>query len=552
MLSPVEQIKSKLSIVDVVGSYIKLEKAGVNLRARCPFHNEKSPSFFVSPGRETFHCFGCGKGGDVFTFVEEIEHVEFREALSLLADKAKVELTGNSGTSSTTSRMRSIMADAVLYYESILERSPKVMEYLKGRGLTRETIKDFRLGFALVEWSGLTEYLRKKGYKDVELTQVGLAIKGDRGPYDRFRGRIMFPFFDYSGRPIGFSGRVLPGVGDERMGKYINSPETPLFHKSKVFYGLDKAKQAIREEDRTILVEGQLDLLMAHQVGTRNAVAVSGTAFTVEHVSIIRRLSENLLIVLDSDEAGFHASEKSLRIALSGGMYVTVVGLPKGSDPADLIKEDLVKWKDLLARAKSYVDYAIEFIQANYVSGKEARDAVATYLYPHVKDMYNEIEKDRAIQSISTLLNVSSDAARKDFDKWQLGSQLHSGPEKAEITVSNPTLLLVARRLLGIAEILSNSGKIVEAQSIKNKVREHLAVDSIDANDAAFEAEMYYSGDGKLDLEVKELVKRLEQESLRRLFTIAMDGLRKAEIDGDLKKVEEYLKKCQELSKQLI
>lgn len=552
MLSGVEQIKSKLSIVDVVGSYLKLEKAGVNMKARCPFHNEKSASFFVSPGRETYHCFGCAKGGDIFSFVEEIEHVEFREALAMLAERAGVKLDTRGDISSTTSRMRNIMADTVTFYENLLGKNPKAIEYLKNRGLTNETIKDFRIGYAPGDWSTLTDYQHKRGYRDAELEQVGLVVRGDRGVYDRFRGRIMFPFFDYSGRPIGFSGRIMPGVGDERMGKYVNSPETPLFHKSKVFYGIDKAKLEIRERDQVILVEGQLDLIMAHQAGTRNAVAVSGTAFTVEHVSILRRLSENLLIVLDSDEAGFRASERSLRTALAGGMYVSVVGLPTGEDPADVIKKSVDDWRQALMGAKSFTLYALDFIRTKYSGTKEIRDAVATYLYPHVKEMYNEIEKDKSIQAIAGILGASLEATRKDYEKWLESSMAPPKEESKVESPTSPTLVMVARRLLGIAAILEGKDRKDESEKIKKKVSEHIDLSNVDTADAAFEAEMYHANDKSLDEDIRDLEKRLEQESIRRQFSEAMDNLRKAELSGNHKEIEIFLKKCQELSKKLI
>src|SRR3989338_7923621 len=235
MLSPVEEIKGKLSIVDVVGSYVKLEKAGVNYKARCPFHNEKTPSFFVSPGRETYHCFGCGKGGDMFSFVEEVEGVEFREALKVLAERAGVSLETNfksASGSSSTAKLRRALEEAQKFYEGELAKDKKVQTYLKERGLTTETVKSFHLGFAPDGWRNLADELKRRGVSETDSEKAGLLIKGDKGYNDRFRGRIMFPFFDYSGRIIGFSGRLLPGSPDEATagtstsfsaGKYINS-----------------------------------------------------------------------------------------------------------------------------------------------------------------------------------------------------------------------------------------------------------------------------------------------------------------------------------------
>jgi DNA primase len=325
MSTPVEQIKARLSIVDVVGSYIKLDKAGSSFKALCPFHNEKSPSFNVSPSRDAYYCFGCNRGGDIFSFVEEIEGIEFVDALKLLADRAGVTLTHDiKENKSEREHLASLMEEATLFYERQLLQNTAVKAYLVDRGLTEETVRSFRIGFAPLEWRAVYDHLRSKHFSDAEIEKAGL-VKPTEGkePYDRFRGRVMFPIFDANGRVVAFSGRVF---GEQKnkdgsdVAKYINSPETPLYDKSSIMFGYDRAKRAIRTQNFTILVEGQMDLIMSHQAGTENTVAVSGTALTEKHLTLLKRLSDNLVFAFDADEAGLRATARAFRLALALGM----------------------------------------------------------------------------------------------------------------------------------------------------------------------------------------------------------------------------------------
>src|ERR1700733_2299987 len=287
----VQQIKDRLSIVDVVSQYVKLDRAGSTLRARCPFHSEKTPSFFVSAERGTFHCFGCGEGGDIFTFVEKIEGLDFKGALKVLADKAGVEIVyerGGKEKKDERERLFELMEVTTIFYTSKLSDAAK--KYLTDRGLKEATIKEFRLGFADSGWTDATDYLKKKGFSDKEIVEAGVGKKGDRSTLDKFRNRIMFPIADSAGRVIGFSGRIFGENASPEAPKYLNSPETPLFHKSRILYGFDKAKLSMRKLGCAVLVEGQMDLLASHQAGWANTVAVSGTAFTPEHAQLIPRM----------------------------------------------------------------------------------------------------------------------------------------------------------------------------------------------------------------------------------------------------------------------
>ncbi len=279
MNSPVQQIKERLSIEEVVSSYIKLDRAGANLKARCPFHNEKTPSFFVSPDRGSYYCFGCGAKGDIFTFIEEFEGLDFKGALKILAERAGVPLVQyNKEKEGEKERLYKAMEEATKFFEKNLVENQEALKYLRERGLENKTIRDFRIGFVKNDWRELYSHLQMIGFTDIEIEKAGLAKKTEKGMYDRFRGRIMFPISDSSGRIIAFSGRILEDDG--KSAKYLNSPETPIFNKSSVLFGIDKAKDSIRKNNFSILVEGQMDLILSHQAGFKNTVASSGTAMT--------------------------------------------------------------------------------------------------------------------------------------------------------------------------------------------------------------------------------------------------------------------------------
>ena len=320
-MSDVEKIKERLGIVDVVRSYIPVEKAGASYKAKCPFHNEKTASFNISPERNVYYCFGCGARGDIFTFVEEFEGLDFAGALTFLADKAGVQLSGVSkkDTSLQESLYR-VMEEALLYYEKEYTSSPEASLYLQERGVGEATIASFRIGFAPDGWRHLYDFLSKKGFSDSLLEKAGLIKASEKKEnetsrfYDRFRNRIMFPIMDSAGRVIAFSGRTLEKRDD--VAKYINSPETELFNKSDVLYGYDKAKTHIRNANACILVEGQVDLLMAHQAGFPYTVASSGTSFTGSHLARIKRMTDTLIIAFDRDRAGLSCLPRRQRLWL--------------------------------------------------------------------------------------------------------------------------------------------------------------------------------------------------------------------------------------------
>ena len=375
-----EIIKSRLNIVDVVSSYIKLEKAGMHYKANCPFHQERTPSFTVNEERNMWHCFGCSRGGDVFAFVMEIEGLQFREALVLLAEKAGVELPKyqrESGENKEAKdRLYEIMELAVKFYEHQLWEGggkTKALPYLKKRGLTEESIRRFRLGYAPDGWRHFMDFALTKGYTNAELELAGMIIKKSEQPtthnlppttsnyYDRFRDRIMFPVMDILGRPIGFSARVAPG-GDETQAKYINTPETPLYHKSKALYGLSLAKQALKNKGFTVVVEGNVDVIALAQAGIENVVAVSGTALTTEQLDIMKRYGKEVHLFFDMDGAGQKAARKSTELALEKELQVRLIALTSGKDAADMGMEDPEELRRVVESHCSAPEYFLENI----------------------------------------------------------------------------------------------------------------------------------------------------------------------------------------------
>ncbi|OGI75579.1 DNA primase [Candidatus Nomurabacteria bacterium RIFCSPHIGHO2_02_FULL_42_19] len=553
MNSPVAKIKERLSIEDVVSSYIKLERAGANLKAKCPFHNEKTPSFFVSPSRESYYCFGCGASGDIFTFVEEFEGLDFKGALKLLAARAGIVLEyQNKEEESEKEKLYKALEESTLYFSNNLKENKKVLEYLKSRGLSEDTIKDFRVGFAKDDWRELYNYLKKEGYSDPELERAGLVIKSEKGFYDRFRGRIMFPISDSSGRIIAFSGRVFNG--DKKSAKYINSPETPIFSKSSVLYGLDRAKESIRKNNFSILVEGQMDLLLSHQAGYRNTVATSGTALSestetkenvVSNLGLIRRLSENLVLAFDGDKAGLHASERAGRIALSLGMDVKVADMPPRVDPADLIsKQGVPAWKEAVRKSKHIIEFLLDKVLKS--TGSDQRKAgreVREKILPYVDALSSSIEKMHFLKKISQLSSIPESALQDDLKKVEQELKFKKKEIKITADVENSMHRkdYIERRLAGIAFWKKD-------KELENILGEVLNKYKDTKEDLIFEAEVFYGEGGNLDKDVEELLLNLKEESLREELGRKMRELYLAEENKNQTKPSQILKEIKEIN----
>jgi DNA primase len=330
----VEEVKARLDIVEHISDYLPLKKAGHNYRGLCPFHPEKTPSFMVSREKQIFHCFGCGAGGDIIGFTMKQEGLTFPEALRLLAKKAGVEVAFDPKAQGEREALRAIQAEALRYYRAALEGSREARAYLKGRGVTGATSNAFSLGYAPRGWQGLHEHLKGKGYKDPLLLKSGLFASGNKGVYDTFRDRIMFPIFDLHGEAVAFGGRVM----GEGQPKYLNSSDTSLFKKGETLYALEKAKEEIRKKEKAVVVEGYMDAIMCHQAGIANTVAPLGTALTAGHLKKLSRYSRALVLVFDGDQAGLAAARRALPLIFEHEMKAELLALPKGEDPDSLLR----------------------------------------------------------------------------------------------------------------------------------------------------------------------------------------------------------------------
>ncbi len=429
MNGSIQTIKERLSIVDVISSYLSVEQSGKNYKARCPFHNEKTPSFFISPDRGSYYCFGCGAKGDIFSFVEHFEGVDFMGSLKLLAARAGVTLDTHASSSNTDEKERlyAVMEEATLFFASSLQSKPEARAYLLDRGLSLVTLESFRVGFAPDSWRSVSDHLLSRGYTKDELELVGLIKKTDSGFYDRFRSRIIFPISDSSGRVIAFSGRIFGKEGTEEA-KYLNSPDTPLFNKSHVLFGIDKAKTSIRTRGYSIVVEGQMDLLLCHQAGFTNTVAVSGTAFTdsvedteskITNFGLIRRLSPNIIFAFDGDSAGIRATSRAAMIALSLDMQVKTTTLPEGKDPADIIRENEDTWKECVKGALNIVSFHTDRICRETGDIRTRGRKIREIIFPFLRMVSSAIERSAYVHEITTKTGISEDAVREDFALYE-------------------------------------------------------------------------------------------------------------------------------------
>lgn len=564
MSSSVDQIKSKLDIVSVVGTYIKLEKAGGNFKGRCPFHNEKTPSFFVSTDRDSYYCFGCHAKGDIFTFVQEFEGLDFVGALKVLAERAGVTLESVAPQSKTEKdEMYQALELATFYFEKNLSTEKVPYDYLLHRGLTKDTISSWKLGYTYPEWRGLYDFLLSKKVMPATMEKVGLVKKKEGTTdsfYDTFRGRIIFPISDSSGRIVGFSGRIL--VDDGKSPKYLNSPETELFNKSEILYGLHKAKHVIRERDYSILVEGQMDLVSLHQAGFTNTVASSGTALTEGHLTRLARLSNRIIMAFDGDSAGISAVSRASKIALSLGMEVKVARMPEGKDPADLAHDAPELLTESIKQATHVIIFVLEQLLASTTDRQVIARKVASEVLPFVSFIRSSSEQAHFVSEISARTRIKEEALWSDLRQVTLsvnGMVRHENNiEKKEQTDRR---FVVARKIIGIMFWQKNAKnvQILHKNIEKDLVRilgpddTALFVERVSTNPEAllFETESYYNNRDTLVSDVEGLLLTLEEEDLKRKLITAMSALHSAESLHDTEKSLTFLQECQRLSKRI-
>jgi DNA primase len=484
MIDEVEAIKDKIDISDLISEYIKLIPAGANFRALCPFHNEKTPSMMISAEKNIFKCFGCGAGGDAFEFLMKIEGLEFPEAKKVLAKKAGVVLKNyNPKEGGKKDRLIAASEMAAKYYHYVLLNSKNAQparDYLTDRGLDEEALIYWQIGYSPDDWSSLYMFLKKKGFSDLEMFDAGLIQKKKVGSgyYDRFRGRIMFPISDVSGNTVAFTARVSPQNEEtEKMGKYINSPQTHIYDKSRIVFALDKSKANIKSADQAVIVEGQMDAITAHQNGFKNVVASSGTALTLDQFKFVKRYTNNFLFALDSDLAGQNAIDKGDSLAKALDLYVVesedsrgrkrayvdldksfnvnvrVVEIKGAKDPDELIKKDPDSWRLAVKSAKPVIEYyfdkALSGVDMSDVSGQLA---AVRRLLPKVSKLNDSIEIDYWIRQLSERLGVSEEILREEMKKV---SRISSSVKQSDVVRAEAVVDSVPKDYQLFSRILS-------------------------------------------------------------------------------------------------
>jgi len=406
----IDEVKQRTDIVEVVGQYVRLTKSGRTLRGLCPFHSEKHPSFFVYPEQQSWHCFGaCNTGGDIFSFIMKKEGIDFGEALRLLAQRAGVSLSSRfEPQAEGREKLYQVNKMAAQYFHNLLLNSPeaeKARSYVASRGFSLKTITDFQLGFSLNSWEALRQYLLDRGYTGSELLEAGLIVETEEGRiHDRFRNRLIFPIHDIKGHTLGFGARAL----DEEPPKYLNSPQTPIFDKSSLLYGIDRARSAINQQDMAVIVEGYMDVITAHQNGFNNVVASMGTSVTEKQVSALKRLTKNMVLALDADAAGEEAMLRGVGYENIIDAEVKVIVLPKGKDPDDVIKEDAKVWQHLMEKALPIVDYAFTMVTSKLdLTTAKDKSLAVDKLLPIIAEMKNNIRRDHYLRKLAYLVGVS-------------------------------------------------------------------------------------------------------------------------------------------------
>ncbi|MFA4836435.1 MAG: DNA primase, partial [Dehalococcoidia bacterium] len=456
-----EEIKQRLDIASVVSQYVQLGKSGRNLRGLCPFHTEKTPSFFVFPERQTWRCFGCGAGGDVISFVMKKEGVDFGEALKVLAQRAGVSLPDKGPKihiDDRLPRLYQINDLAAKHYNKILltsEAAGAARKYVEKRGITEQTVKEFQLGFSLDEWQSLKDNLKGQGYTEKDMVAAGVLSEKEDRSYDRFRGRLMYPICNIKGQVVGFGARAL----DDSMPKYLNSAESPIFKKSDLLYALDRAREAIRNQGKVVIVEGYMDALMAHQHGFHNVVASMGTALTESQIITLQKMTTNIYFSLDADAAGNAATLRGVEICrnalaqevqglhgwLGGGTQlganISIISLPDGKDPDDVIREHPEGWQNLVDTAQPLMDYLFTATARDFdLSRPEGRSELADRLLPLIAQMPDSALREHYLAKLAKMTALSERvlagklAGRLYKDKKDVGKTKKKAPEMSRAT----------------------------------------------------------------------------------------------------------------------
>ena len=583
MTSPVQEIKDRLDIAEFIRSYIPLIPAGKNFKALCPFHKEKTPSFMISPERQTWHCFGaCGEGGDIFKFLMKYENLEFYEALKILAEKAGIELKK---ISPAEQRQFGVLYDindsAKEFFKKKLEQSAESLKYLSGRGLKKETIEEFELGLSGSGFDELTRHLISAGFNIKDIERAGLNFKTERGSYiDRFRERIMFPIYNHFGKVVGFSGRILPEFEKPEIGKYVNSPETPIFNKSRLLYGFHKTKNHIREQKFALLVEGQMDFLMVYQDGVKNVAAVSGTALTADHLKTLRRLTDQAVLYFDNDEAGLNAAERSIDLTAANDFSVKILFLKEYKDPAEAVLKSPGELLGLVSKAK----HAMEFYFDRYLTNdqRQTTNNLGNFkkniriILGKIKNLTSPVDRSYWLKELSLKTKIEEKALTEEMEQIR-NEKLVMSYEKKELRTQNSALSALSRRELIAQRMISlimikESFSWPDRQSQLEEYFDYLPGDyliilksllkreklsderlsglfNLISLRSSFEASII--NEDKIDAEFQEILRNLQLEYLKDKRQGLMYLIKESEHRGEEGKTASVLKEFDEISKAM-
>jgi DNA primase len=572
----IDDIKNRLDIVEVIGAFVKLSKAGVNYKGLCPFHKEKTPSFMVSPERQIFHCFGCGEGGDVFKFIMKYENLEFPDALRVLAKQAGVELKKEDPrVKNEISKLHEITEAALDFFVKYLKGTLVAMNYLKERGLKEKTIDFWQLGFAPDGRDGLNQYLLKKGFKQEDILKTGLVIKSTKNIgsfFDRFRSRIIFPIFDSQDRVVGFTGRIFGEAKYENEPKYLNSPESPIFNKGKILYGFSKNKKSIREKSEAILVEGQMDFLMSWQDGLDNVIATSGTALTEDQLRLLKRMAKTLVVAYDMDEAGRMATERAIDLAKGFDFTVYVLSLPESlKDLADYVQAHPGDVKKLIETKEESGEYYYHqaFNELDKDDVNKKKEAVS-FMLSKIRWLASPVERSHWIGKMSTELSIKESYLEEQLE--ELKSDLRDYAITKE-EIKEAVKILKPRKELLFERILALAVKNQEIRERLGEIKEYLEGDYLSLAEALLLAKDYanltdnsalsekigyfnllaeYEFEEDIDLlaEFENAIRELRKESLRGLIAQKTLLIKEAERKNDTEALKNYLNEFRELLRE--
>jgi DNA primase len=538
-MNEIELIRQKIDIVELIGNYLELKKAGSNYKALCPFHDEKTPSFMVSPEKQIFKCFGCSEGGSVFDFLMKYENLEFPEALRILADKAGVTLIrrrprpGEKPDQKTRLYKINLLVSQI--FHKILTGHPvgkRAREYLKKRQVRSETIELFQLGYAPGKKGWLETFLKSRGFSQKEIDLAGAP--------QRFFNRLIFPLHDQMGNVVGFTGRSLD---EKTLPKYLNTPETPLFHKSRLLYGYPQARQTIKQKKYTIIAEGQMDVILAHQAGTNNTVAPSGTALTPEHLRILSRITSNLILAFDQDEAGQKAASRAMELAQNFELNLKLVRFPRGvKDPGEIIVKDTQAWKQALKDSLYFIEWILENTLAK-IKGKPSiaqKKEIFKQILPQLKIIKDPIEQNHWVKILADRLNTSQESVMLALERISSSSPAPSQKAEAPPKPKPPRPEDLAIGILA---------KYPRLKSKHRQLYKRLAAGYNKEELAQFQllAEQTYPEFSQTDLaeEILRLENRLEDLSQEKLKADFAAQIARAEEQGDRSQVKKLLGQLQ-------